>query len=109
MIDTLKINISDPIQGSSMSSQPQLRILEVVQSLEKGGRTKRFSDTVFGLREHNQCVTPLCLSKPESWVEIPELQIIERQKTSAWQLITRIRQLIKKHNIQLIHAHCELS
>tara|TARA_R110001599_G_C12209504_1_gene656423 strand:- start:357 stop:1511 length:1155 start_codon:yes stop_codon:yes gene_type:complete len=109
MIDTLTINISFPIQGSSMPSQPQLRILEVVQSLEKGGRTQRFSDTVLGLREHNQYVIPLCLSKPETCVEIPELQIIERQKISAWQLITRIRQLIKKYDIQLIHAHCELS
>lgn len=92
-----------------MISQPHLRILEVVQSLEKGGRTKRFTDTVIGLRQHKQIVTPLCLSQPESWVEIPTLEIIERQSISAFQLIKKIRALIKKHNIQVIHAHCELS
>ncbi|XQW85362.1 glycosyltransferase family 4 protein [Thalassotalea piscium] len=92
-----------------MTSQPQLRILEVVQSLEKGGRTKRFSDTVSGLRHHKQYVTPLCLSQPESWVEIPQLEIIERKRLSAFQLVKKIRALIKKENIQVIHAHCELS
>jgi glycosyltransferase involved in cell wall biosynthesis len=92
-----------------MISQPHLRILEVLQSLEKGGRTKRFTDTVIGLRQHKQIVTPLCLSQPESWVEIPTLEIIERQSISAFQLIKKIRALIKKHNIQVIHAHCELS
>lgn len=92
-----------------MNSQPQLRILEVVQSLEKGGRTKRFSDTISGLRKHKQYVAPLCLSQPESWVEIPALEIIERKSISAFQLIKKIRALIKKHNIQVIHAHCELS
>lgn len=92
-----------------MASQHQLRILEVVQSLEKGGRTKRFSDTVFGLRNQSQYVTPLCLSQPDPWIEIPKLEIIERKKNSALPLISRIRQLIKKQDIQLIHAHCELS
>lgn len=92
-----------------MIYQAQLRILEVVQSLEKGGRTKRYSDTIFGLREHNQSVTPLCLSQPKSWVNIPKLEIIERNKYSRLQLIIQIRKQIKKHNIQIIHAHCELS
>lgn len=92
-----------------MTSQAQLRILEVVQSLEKGGRTKRFSDTVLGLRAHNQRVTPLCLSQPEPWVNIPQLELIERKQLSPIKLISQIRKLIKQHNIQIIHAHCELS
>ena len=109
MIDTLKITLNSLNQGKSMTSQPNLRILEVVQSLEKGGRTKRFSDTVLGLREHNQEVTPLCLSQPESWVNIPHIEIIERENISPLTLIFKIRSLIKKHKIQVIHAHCELS
>jgi len=92
-----------------MKLQPQLRILEIVQSLEKGGRTKRFTDTVMGLRAHNQNITPLCLSQPEPWVNIPQLVLIERKNLSALQLILKIRKLIKQHNIQVIHAHCELS
>jgi len=92
-----------------MFSQPPLRILEIVQSLDKGGRTKRYSDTIFGLREHKQCVTPLCLAQPKSWVNIAKLEIIERNNLSKLQLIFEIRKQIKKHNIQLIHAHCELS
>jgi glycosyltransferase involved in cell wall biosynthesis len=86
-----------------------LRILEVVQSLEKGGRTTRFSDTVAGLRDQKIIVVPLCFSKPESWVNIVDLQIINKQSGINWQLIFEIRKLLKDNKINLIHAHCEFS
>ena len=92
-----------------MSSQSTLRVLEVVQSLKKGGRTKRFSDTVAGLRAQKQKVIPLCLSQPEPWIKIPDLVLIEHERCSALALIFKIRTLIKKNNIQIIHAHCERS
>lgn len=86
-----------------------LTILEVVQSLKKGGRTTRFTDTVFGLKERNINVIALCLSTPVDWVSIPDLKIIERKSGVNWQLIFQIRKLLKQHSINLIHAHCELS
>ena len=92
-----------------MVSQPQLKILEVVQSLKGGGRTKRFSDTVLGLRENKQFVIPLSFSQPEPWVLIPQLEVIERNDFSIYQLVNNVRRLIKKHNMQIMHAHCEFS
>lgn len=92
-----------------MALTNQLRVLEVVQSLEKGGRTTRFTDTVSGLREQNIYVLPLCLSKPLDWVEIDNLKVIERNEGLNWQLIFKISTIIKSNNINLVHAHCELS
>lgn len=86
-----------------------MRILEVVQSLKKGGRTKRFSDTVSGLRNQSNYVLPLCLSKPEKWVNIPDLRIINKQQGINWSLIFQIRRVIRNNKINVIHAHCEFS
>ena len=86
-----------------------IRILEVVQSLRKGGRTKRFSDTVSGLRNQSNYVLPLCLSKPDKWVNIPDLQIIRKQLGINWLLIFKIRKVIRDNKINVIHAHCEFS
>ncbi len=92
-----------------MALTNQLRVLEVVQSLERGGRTTRFTDTVSGLREQNIFVLPLCLSKPVDWVDINNLKVIERKDGLNWRLIFKIRATIKSNNINLVHAHCELS
>ena len=92
-----------------MTLPAQLRVLEVVQSLEKGGRTTRFADTVAGLRAQEICTVPLCLSKAESWVNIPGLEVLHKTAGINWKLIFQIRKIIKTHNINLIHAHCEFS
>ena len=83
--------------------------MEVVQSLKKGGRTKRFSDTVSGLRSQSNYVLPLCLSKPDKWVNIPDLKIINKQQGINWLLIFQIRRVIRNNKINVIHAHCEFS
>lgn len=87
----------------------QLRVLEVVQSLGKGGRTTRFTDTVLGLRAQKFFTVPLCFSEPEPWVSIPELEILHKTAGINWKLIFQIRKIIKKNSINLIHAHCEFS
>lgn len=92
-----------------MTLPTQLRVLEVVQSLEKGGRTTRFTDTVSGLRAQEVFTIPLCLSKPESWVSIPNLEVLNKTPGINWKLVFQIRKIIKKNNINLIHAHCEFS
>jgi glycosyltransferase involved in cell wall biosynthesis len=92
-----------------MTLPTQLRVLEVVQSLEKGGRTTRFTDTVSGLRAQNFFTVPLCLSEPEPWVNIPKLEVLHKTPGINWKLVFKIRKIIKKYNINLIHAHCEFS
>lgn len=86
-----------------------IRVLEVVQSLEKGGRTTRFSDTVSGLIAQEIYTVPLCFSEPESWVNIENLKVLIKKNGLNWQLIRKIRKIIKEHKINLIHAHCEFS
>jgi len=87
----------------------QLKVLEVVQSLKKGGRTTRFSDTVSGLIKQDIFTVPLCLSKPEAWVNIPSLEVLHKIPGINWKIIFQIRKIITKNNINLIHAHCEFS
>ena len=96
-------------QGNKMALPTQLRVLEVVQSLEKGGRTTRFTDTVSGLRAKDIFTVPLCLSEPESWVSIPDLAVLHKTPGINWKLVFQIRKIIKKNSINLIHAHCEFS
>ena len=86
-----------------------MNVMEVVQSLEKGGRTVRFSDTVQGLRSRGVKVTPVCLSQPADWVELTDLVVINRHKGINWSLVFRLAALIKKSKIDIIHAHCEFS
>jgi len=92
-----------------MTLPAQLRVLEVVQGLGKGGRTTRFTDTVSGLRLQGVFVLPLCLSKPVDWIDINNLQVIERKEGLSCRLIFKISTLIKLNNINLVHAHCESS
>ncbi|TWX71032.1 glycosyltransferase family 4 protein [Colwellia demingiae] len=92
-----------------MTLPTQLRVLEVVQSLEKGGRTTRFTDTVSGLRAQKIFIVPLCLSEPESWVSIPNLAVLHKTPGINWKLVFQIRKIIKINNINLIHTHCEFS
>jgi len=86
-----------------------LRVLEVVQSLEKGGRTTRFSDTVAGLKAQDIFTVPLCLSEPEAWVNIPNLEVLRKTPGINWKLVFQIRKIITNNDINLIHAHCEFS
>jgi len=84
-----------------------LNILELVLSLEKGGRSVRFKDTIQGLREKGHTVVPLCLSRPMADINIADLIVNIRKPGIDLPLIKIIHQLIKKHNIDIVHAHCE--
>ena len=42
-------------------------------------------------------------------MNIPQLAVLEKSAGINWQLVFQIRKLLKKHNINLIHAHCEFS
>ena len=92
-----------------MPTQRKLRILELVQSLEKGGRTTRFTDTVEGLRDHGQQVLPAVYGSPAAWVKIDGLIQLERKSKNKMALVRQLVSLIKSHNIELVHAHCEFT
>ena len=92
-----------------MTSATTLRIMEVVQSLEKGGRTVRFHDTVNALCQSGHQVIAVCFGpfdKPTNAEHDIALPQISGKKFG---LIWQLAKLIKKHNINLVHAHCESS
>lgn len=92
-----------------MDAAKSLRVLEIVQSLGKGGRTTRFIDTVNELRKMQCYILPLSLTTPAKWINISGLEVIQRKNGIDWPLILNIRKIIKKQNINIVHAHCELS
>lgn len=92
-----------------MTHPSNIRLLEVVQSLEKGGRTNRFIDTVICLQKSGVSVTPMSFSPPASWVKLPNLIELNKKPGIDWKLIFKLKALLKINNINLIHAHCECS
>ncbi|AWL11651.1 Lipopolysaccharide core biosynthesis mannosyltransferase LpcC [Saliniradius amylolyticus] len=84
-------------------------ILEVVQSLDKGGRTVRFCDTVEGLRSQGQTVTAVSLKAPTVNIKLDDVVVLPRKEGLNWRLFFQLARLIRKRRISLIHAHCELS
>lgn len=84
-----------------------LNILELVLSLGKGGRSVRFKDTVEGLRKKGNTVIPVCLNEPMEGINIEDLVVHVRNPGIDLPLVKIFYQLIKKHNIDIVHAHCE--
>ena len=91
-----------------------MRVLEVVQSLEKGGRTKRIADTVAGLRALEHDVTLLSLSEPDAaqLERFPVLRSAEVHQCGTrvgWRDVSALRRLIAERGVEVVHAHCERS
>ncbi|QBL09621.1 glycosyltransferase family 4 protein [Rheinheimera sp. D18] len=92
-----------------MRSRGDLRIMEVVQSLGKGGRTVRFYDTVNALSQSGYQVIAVCFSPFETHPSATENVYIKRGKGKSVALIWQLVKLIRKYNIDIVHAHCESS
>lgn len=87
-----------------------LRVLEVVQSLERGGRTVRFIATVEGLRERACYVLPVTFKQPTlPSCSTKGLLIITSEYFNGLHKLYKFIKLIKKHRINLVHCHCEQS
>jgi glycosyltransferase involved in cell wall biosynthesis len=89
-------------------------ILELVQSMEKGGRTKRIADTAIGLAKLGWDVKVLSMAPVPRWVEDryhAQLKCLVLSKPSKLDLryVFRLAALVKQSGITLIHAHCETS
>lgn len=92
-----------------MSKANGYKILAVVQSLDKGGRTVRFINTVKGFREQKHQVYPISFNTPCNWVTLEELTVINKKSGIDLQLIYKLYRFIKDNNIDFIHSHCEQS
>lgn len=92
-----------------MSAATTFRIMEVVQSLEKGGRTVRFHDTVNALRQSGHQVIAVCFGAFDKPTNAEHDISVPQMAGKKFGLIWQLAKLIKKHNINLVHAHCESS
>ena len=92
-----------------MTATATLRIMEVVQSLEKGGRTVRFHDTVNALCQSGHQVVAVCFGPFDKPTDAEHNIALPQISGKKFGLIWQLAKLIKKHNIQLVHAHCESS
>ncbi|WP_394171952.1 glycosyltransferase family 4 protein [Thalassotalea litorea] len=84
-----------------------MNILEIVQSLDKGGRTVRFVDTVLGLRKKGMQVFPYSLKAPERALRIDDICVIPRHQGYNFSLVLQLIEIIREKNIDMVHAHCE--
>ncbi|GDY26896.1 hypothetical protein AHAT_27860 [Agarivorans sp. Toyoura001] len=87
-----------------------LRVLEVVQSLERGGRTVRFITTVEGLQENGVFVLPVSFKAAKLESCQPEgLVVLNTKAFDGPCIMYNLIKLIRKHRINLIHCHCDRS
>lgn len=88
-------------------------ILILVQSLEKGGRTKRILQTRERLQALGHRVELAVMAEPPAWVleqfELRDYQVFAKDKHSKYSLILSLFRYLKRQKIDLIHAHCEAS
>lgn len=84
-----------------------MNILEIVQSLDKGGRTVRFVDTVLGLRQKGMTVFPFSLKSPERALKIDDICVIPRHQGYNFSLVWQLVDIIRRNQIDVVHAHCE--
>lgn len=92
-----------------MASTTPLRIMEVVQSLEKGGRTVRFHDTVTALSQSGHFVVAVCFGPFDKASNAAHDVALAKMSGKKLGLIWQLAKLIKQHKINLVHAHCESS
>lgn len=92
-----------------MKSNTSLRVMEVVQSLEKGGRTVRFYDTVNALCQAEHHVITVCFSAFDKATTAEQNIQLKKGKGKKLGLIWQLVKLIRKNKIDIVHAHCESS
>jgi len=90
------------------------KILELVQGMEKGGRTKRIAETAIGLGEMGWQVKVLPMTPVPEWVRsLYENQLewleLDRKPKLDIQYVFRLASLMRREGISLVHAHCEAS
>lgn len=92
-----------------MKPVASLRIMEVVQSLEKGGRTVRFHETVNALCQSGHHVTAVCFGAFDKSTAAQHNLSLNCGSGKKFSLVWQLASLIRKHKIDIVHAHCESS
>ena len=92
----------------------KLNLLILVQSLEKGGRTKRILQEKRGYEAQGYQVTLAVMAPPPQWVkdsysDSDQWQILTKRPKFDLLLIGALMRLILKQRIHILHAHCEAS
>ena len=106
--------IANKIEVENLMTKQNIRLLTVVQSLEKGGRTIRIRDTNSGLQEKGINTSILCFKRPPHWVRelFPADQKIEVKEKGAgfdFKLLFYIIGYCLRNKVDILHAHCEPS
>ncbi len=87
----------------------------VVNSLEKGGRTKRIVEEFLGLKARGHAVTLVGFSTPPAWVSEyyshSEEWVIYNKSSARFDilLLFKLFKLFRNRKADLIHTHCESS
>ncbi len=89
-------------------------VLELVQSLEKGGRTKRILDTASGLCRSGWSVKLLSMAEPALWVRAgykggASWLSLRKRPVLDLPYIYRLVRVLRSEQVTLIHAHCDSS
>ena len=89
-------------------------VLELVQSLEKGGRTKRILDTATGLDRFGWSVKLLSMAEPALWVRTgykggASWLSLRKRPVLDLPYIYRLVRVLRSEQVTLIHAHCDSS
>ena len=90
----------------------RIHVLELVSSLDKGGRTVRILEGARCLQEGGFEISVRSFSPPAPWVtsrwpEIKDIERIEKKKGIDPACILRLCKLIRKNKIDILHAHTE--
>ena len=93
----------------------QINLIIVVNSLEKGGRTRRILDEYAGILDRGHNPVLVSFSEPPEWVRDSNpgsaqwIVIPKSQTRFDPVLLVRLMALFRSRQAEVIHAHCETS
>ena len=90
------------------------KVLELVQSLDKGGRTEHIVQLSRKLTEMGNSVYTCVMQKPPTWIyeKYPEAnywKVEEKPVKFKLSYFIKLYRLVNKLQVEIIHAHCEAS
>ena len=97
---------------SSDGARAKPRVLELVRSLEKGGRTVRLLEGVSRLRKLGFDPYVVSFQEPAPWLadrwpQLSDVLSLGVPEGANWRIVSRLYGLIRKRGIDLVHAHSE--
>lgn len=89
-------------------------VLIAVQSLEKGGRTRRIADEARGLQALGYTVYVVVFSQPpqhvcQNYLQDLSVTVLLKSPGTDFTMCFKLIRFIKQNSVNLVHAHCEQS